>query len=202
MSLTDRLWYSLIAIPGASLERAFWYVTLAGFAWVALHLVLARWLARRRIADKPPTWGQMGREVLYSARSLAIYGLVGGCMVFSVTSAKVGPVRFVMLGVVRGGVEHFAAPRADEPAGIHLVAAVPQHVEPDLPEHEDRKSERVDRQRKDYQRGDPRLHEGRTLQTPDRRVSTAAEGLRPMLDSRWRGSSARQIGQVLPNGIQ
>jgi sterol desaturase/sphingolipid hydroxylase (fatty acid hydroxylase superfamily) len=86
MSLTDRLWIALLAIPGASIERAFWYVTLAGFAWLALHVALAHKLARRRIADKPPTPGQMGQEFLYSARSLAAYGLVGGFMVFAALS--------------------------------------------------------------------------------------------------------------------
>lgn len=86
MNFADRLWISLLAIPGASLERAFWYFTLAGFAWLTLHLVLARWLARRRIAAAAPTAGQMGRELLYSLRSLAVYGLVGGGMVFAVAS--------------------------------------------------------------------------------------------------------------------
>ncbi|HEX5106219.1 MAG TPA: sterol desaturase family protein [Pirellulaceae bacterium] len=83
MSWIDRLWISLVAIPGAMLERGFAYVAIAGFAWVVLHVILARWLARRRIGDKAIGLGQVSREVLYSLRSLAIYGLVGGCMVFA-----------------------------------------------------------------------------------------------------------------------
>jgi lathosterol oxidase len=83
MSLFDRVWIALLAIPGASIERAFWYVTLAGFAWVMLHLILARRLARRRISDKKPTTRQIGLEIMYSVRSLAVYGLVGGGMVFA-----------------------------------------------------------------------------------------------------------------------
>lgn len=86
MSLADRLWFSLLAIPGASLERGFWYVLLAGFAWLGLHVVFAKWLSSRRISDQRPTARQMGREVLYSLRSLAVYGLVGGFMAFSVVS--------------------------------------------------------------------------------------------------------------------
>ena len=86
MTLLERFWYSLLAIPGASLERAFWYFALAGFAWLALHVILARWLARRRIAAQPPRLGQMSRELLYSLRSLAIYGLVGGFIVFAYLS--------------------------------------------------------------------------------------------------------------------
>lgn len=83
MPLIDRLWIALVAIPGASIERAFWYVVLAGFAWLALHVVFARWLAHRRISDKPPPLGQMSREFLYSLSSLGVYGLVGGFMVFA-----------------------------------------------------------------------------------------------------------------------
>lgn len=83
MSLAERYRIALISVPAASLERAFWYVLLAGFAWLMLHVLLARWLARRRIADRAPTLGQMSREVLYSGRSLAIYGLVGGFMAFA-----------------------------------------------------------------------------------------------------------------------
>jgi Delta7-sterol 5-desaturase len=82
MSFADKLWISLVAIPGASLERAFWYFALAGGAWLLLHVLLARWLAGRRI-NRAPTLGQMGRELLYSLRSLAIYGLVGGFIVFA-----------------------------------------------------------------------------------------------------------------------
>lgn len=86
MSIADRLWISLVAIPGASIERAFWYFTIAGVAWLVLHVLLARWLASRRISPKSiPAW-QMGREVLYSLRSLAIYGLVGGFIVFAALS--------------------------------------------------------------------------------------------------------------------
>ena len=86
MSVLDRLWYALVAIPAASLERAFWYFATAGFAWLVLHVLLARWLAHRRIGSQLPRASQMGRELLYSLSSLAVYGLVGGFMVFAVAS--------------------------------------------------------------------------------------------------------------------
>jgi lathosterol oxidase len=92
MDLTQRLWVSLLAIPGASIERGILYVTLAGFAWLTLHVILSsrwlgfRWLSQRRISDKAPTFRQMSREFLYSCSSLVVYGLVGGFMVFAVTS--------------------------------------------------------------------------------------------------------------------
>jgi lathosterol oxidase len=82
LTLADKLRIALIAIPGASIERAILYFALAGTAWLVLHVICARWLAHRRI-NRVPTWGQMGREVLYSLRSLVIYGLVGGFIVFA-----------------------------------------------------------------------------------------------------------------------
>lgn len=86
MPLADRLRIAYYAVVGESINRAFWYVVLAGGAWLVLHVILARWLARRRISDKAPTFGQMSREVLYSVRSLAVYGLVTACMAFAVAS--------------------------------------------------------------------------------------------------------------------
>ncbi|WP_425616127.1 sterol desaturase family protein [Anatilimnocola sp. NA78] len=85
-TLTERLWIALLAIPAASIERAFWYAGMAGFAWVTLHLLLHRWLAGRKISNKPTTRTQLGWELLCSLRSLAVYGLVGGFMTFSVMS--------------------------------------------------------------------------------------------------------------------
>jgi sterol desaturase/sphingolipid hydroxylase (fatty acid hydroxylase superfamily) len=86
MYLGERIRITLFAIPVTTLERAFWYLTIAGFAWLMLHVLFARRLAGRRISKELPTRGQMGREVLYSLRSLAVYGLVGGIVVFAVVS--------------------------------------------------------------------------------------------------------------------
>src|SRR4051812_49304450 len=86
MPLYDRVRIAIIAIPAASVERAFWYAVVAGFAWLMLHVVFAHWLAGRRIGERSPTLGQMSREVLYSVRSLIVYGIVGGLIVFAVIS--------------------------------------------------------------------------------------------------------------------
>ena len=86
MSLYHRLTYALLAIPGETIERGFWYLIIAGFAWLILHFALARRLASRRISDKPMTFSQVSWEFLFSLRSLAVYGLVGGFMVFAVAS--------------------------------------------------------------------------------------------------------------------
>ena len=55
MSLYERLLIVLAAIPVASLEWAIWYGGMAGFAYVTLHVILARWLARRRISFQVPS---------------------------------------------------------------------------------------------------------------------------------------------------
>ncbi|MCU0878914.1 MAG: sterol desaturase family protein [Pirellulaceae bacterium] len=83
MTLPEKLWIALIAIPGASIERGILYFSLAGGAWLVLHVLLARLLAGRKINPQRATWGQMSREVLYSTRSLVIYGLVTGFMVLA-----------------------------------------------------------------------------------------------------------------------
>src|SRR5687768_1947324 len=85
MSFAEKFWIALVAIPGASLERAFWYFALAGGAWLLLHVLLAQWLNHRRI-NAIPTFRQMSWELAYSLRSLAICGLVGGFMVFAYCS--------------------------------------------------------------------------------------------------------------------
>src|SRR5262245_5736630 len=66
--------------------------------------------------------------------------------------AEVGAVGFVVLGVVGGGVDEEAERGAEEPGGKELVAAVAENIEGDLPEHEDREGQRVDRQREDDER--------------------------------------------------
>ncbi len=85
MTFTEKFWIALLAIPGSSLERAFWYFALAGGAWLVLHVLLARWLAHRRI-NAVPTLRQMSWELGYSMSSLAVYGLVGGFMVYAFCS--------------------------------------------------------------------------------------------------------------------
>ncbi len=86
MSLADKLRLALTAVPGISLNHGFWYLVLAGLAWVLLHWLLARLLARRRIRPDIPTREQIRREVLCSLRSLVIFGLMGGFVAFSVMS--------------------------------------------------------------------------------------------------------------------
>jgi lathosterol oxidase len=86
MSLDDKLRIAFTAVPGISLNHGFWYFVLAGLAWVVLHWLFSRLLARRRIRPDIPTREQIRREVLCSLRSLVIFGLMGGFVAFSVMS--------------------------------------------------------------------------------------------------------------------
>ncbi len=86
MPFVDKLRLALTAVPGIALNHGFWYVLLAGLAWVLLHWLLSRLLARRRIRPDVPTRGQIRREVLCSLRSLLIFGLMGGFVAYSVMS--------------------------------------------------------------------------------------------------------------------
>jgi Delta7-sterol 5-desaturase len=86
LSTYERLWWAAGLVPQAAGERFFSYVIAAGITYVLLHVVLAKWLANRRIAPEAPAVGQMGREFLHSVRSVIVYGIVGGMMAFAIRS--------------------------------------------------------------------------------------------------------------------
>src|SRR4051794_33100272 len=73
---------ALQAIPLISLSKAFWYVLFASGVWLSFYVVFRHPMRSRKIASRFPTWRQMGWEVLYSLRSLLIFGIVGGFMYF------------------------------------------------------------------------------------------------------------------------
>ena len=86
MTALDRLWASLLDVPGISIAEGVWYFSLASLAWITLYVLLRRWVQRRKISPRQPTWRQMGWEVLYSVRSLLVFGIVGGFMAFAIRS--------------------------------------------------------------------------------------------------------------------
>lgn len=86
MPLFDKLRIALTAVPAIALNHGFWYLLLAGLAWIALHWLFSRLMARRRINPLAPTRRQISREVLCSLRSLVIFGLMGGFVAFAVVS--------------------------------------------------------------------------------------------------------------------
>ncbi|HEV3342218.1 MAG TPA: sterol desaturase family protein [Pirellulales bacterium] len=83
MPLTERFSIALRAIPRLSLADAFWYVLLAGAAWVLLYVCLRRAWAHRKVVPKYPSRRQIAWELLLSLRSAIVFGLVGGFVVFA-----------------------------------------------------------------------------------------------------------------------
>lgn len=82
MTTWERLEKAALATPGMSLGDAMWYGIMAGTAWLFFHVLFRKALRHRRIADRDPVAKQMGREILHSLRSLAIFGAVGGVIYF------------------------------------------------------------------------------------------------------------------------
>lgn len=83
MPITEKLWLSLKAAPFMALGEGFWYFVFAGLVWLAFDVLLWRRLMHRRIAAKMHQWRQMRWELLYSLRSLLVFGLMGGVVVFA-----------------------------------------------------------------------------------------------------------------------
>ena len=86
MYLDDKLYRTVQSIPAVFMGEGFWYLLLASNAWLGLYVLLARWMRRRRIVDRDPTWKQMGQELASSLRSLFVFGVVGGFIAFGVMS--------------------------------------------------------------------------------------------------------------------
>jgi len=86
MSFGEKLWRAVQAVPGVALGEAFWYLLFAGGLWLTFWVALRRPLRRRRILARVPGWRQMSWEVLYSLRSMFIFGLMGGFLSFAIAS--------------------------------------------------------------------------------------------------------------------
>jgi sterol desaturase/sphingolipid hydroxylase (fatty acid hydroxylase superfamily) len=85
MTFEQRLVRALGGALGFSLSELFWYVLLAGALWLFFYVVFRAAFRHRRISRREPTARQVGREVLHSLRSLAIFGGVTGGVVYAVT---------------------------------------------------------------------------------------------------------------------
>jgi lathosterol oxidase len=83
MPLGDRLWRAIRAAPAISVGDAVWYAALAGTAWLLFYVLFKRLVVHRKIVPRFPTWRQLGWEIAYSLRSLAVFGLMGSFVVFA-----------------------------------------------------------------------------------------------------------------------
>lgn len=86
MSVSERielaLWSALQALP----SRAAFYVVAAGTAFLLVRYLMQRWFPHRRISQFDLKQGQIRREFLQSMRTVAIFAVVHGGMVFAIVS--------------------------------------------------------------------------------------------------------------------
>lgn len=79
----DRWWRAILAIPAVSSTEAVWYLAMAGLAWLVFYVLRPGGMARRKIVPKMPGGWQMGREILFSLRSLLAFGVMGSLVAFA-----------------------------------------------------------------------------------------------------------------------
>jgi lathosterol oxidase len=82
----DRLARAFQAGWGTALGNLFWYSLFAGVAWLTFNVVLARLARSRKIVARDRARSQLAWEIVYSLRSLAIFGVVSGTVLYIVLS--------------------------------------------------------------------------------------------------------------------
>jgi len=83
MTINEKLTQSLLALLGSSLGDLSSYAFLACGLWLFFHVVFRRKFRHRPISQRERTPGQVTREVIHSLRSIAIFGLVTGVVVYA-----------------------------------------------------------------------------------------------------------------------
>ncbi len=86
MDFFQKLEWSLSAAQRTALVYAAWYGALALAMWLLLYIVLRRFVRGRKVSRRDPTARQMSREVVYSLRSIIVFGLVTVPIVFAALS--------------------------------------------------------------------------------------------------------------------
>lgn len=86
MTVSEKLAQSLRVLVGTSLGDVFWYGLLAGGLWLFFDVAFRATFRHRRISSGEPTRQQVTREVLHSLRSIAIFGLLTGGIVYAAYS--------------------------------------------------------------------------------------------------------------------
>jgi len=80
---SERLWHAVAAGGGSLLKDALWYVVAAGLIWLGFYVLFRRRLAARKVVSRPVQRGQIGVEVARSLRSILVFGLVTGVVVYA-----------------------------------------------------------------------------------------------------------------------
>ncbi|REJ92807.1 MAG: sterol desaturase family protein [Planctomycetota bacterium] len=86
MPAHEKLIRALGGLLGGSLNQLFWYALLACGVWLFFSLVFRARFRHRRISRQEPTRRQVGRELLFSLRSIIVFGVVTGAVVYAACS--------------------------------------------------------------------------------------------------------------------
>lgn len=86
MSVWEQLWIVVTASTKSTVRMALWYSMLALAVWLAFYVLWRNRLRHRRVGPRDPLAGQVRREIFYSLRSLAIFGLVTAAVAFAAIS--------------------------------------------------------------------------------------------------------------------
>ena len=83
MTITERLAHAVGAMFGAALGDLLWYAGLALAVWLFFYVVFRAQFRHRRVLRHGPKRWQIAREIAHSLRSIAIFGLVTGAVVYA-----------------------------------------------------------------------------------------------------------------------
>jgi sterol desaturase/sphingolipid hydroxylase (fatty acid hydroxylase superfamily) len=83
MTVNEKFSQSILALFGSSLSDLLLYAFLALGLWLFFYVVFRTKFRHRRISQRDPTATQIKREILHSLRSIAIFGLVTGTVVYA-----------------------------------------------------------------------------------------------------------------------
>jgi Delta7-sterol 5-desaturase len=81
--LSEKVSRALASGVGATVKDGLWYAVAAGLLWLGFYVLFRRRMARRKVVPRPAPARQVGVEVARSLRSLLVFGLVTGLVVFA-----------------------------------------------------------------------------------------------------------------------
>jgi lathosterol oxidase len=79
----DHLFDFLKISTGSSIAVGFRYTVFAGAAWLIAYVLFSRHWMHRKVVPRLPAMSEIRREVLYSALSVMIFGLIGGVTILA-----------------------------------------------------------------------------------------------------------------------
>jgi Delta7-sterol 5-desaturase len=80
---TERAWRAVQAAGGVAVKDALWYGVAAGLLWLAFDVLFRRAMVHRKVIRRAAAWRQVGVEVARSLRSILVFAVVTGAVVFA-----------------------------------------------------------------------------------------------------------------------